>query len=68
MNNTEVIQKINYLVPKWTLKNIFDTMLNTFSSLEELDLDLLKKCLSSTQPTFLALGNNIHKKPLKKMS
>ncbi|KAE9523217.1 hypothetical protein AGLY_016384 [Aphis glycines] len=41
-------------------------MLNTVSSLDE--LDVMKKCLSSAQPTLLALRNNIHKKPLKKIS
>jgi len=67
LNNTEVIQKVDNLIhEKQKLKNIFDTMLNTVSSLDE--LDVLKKCLSSAQPTLLALRNNIHKKPLKKKS
>jgi len=67
LNNTEVIQEVDNLVhEKQKLKNIFDTMLNTVSSLDE--LGVLKKCLSSAQPTLLALRNNIHKKPLKKIS
>jgi len=41
-------------------------MLNNVSNLDE--LNVLKKCLSSAQPTLQALRNNINKKPLKKMS
>jgi len=43
LNNTEVIQDVDNLVhEKQKLNNIFDTMLNTVSSLDE--LDVLKKC------------------------
>jgi len=67
LNNTEVIHEVDNLEhEKQKFKNIFDTMLHTVSSLEE--LDVLKKCLSSAQPTLLALRNNINKKPFKKMS
>ncbi|KAE9530123.1 hypothetical protein AGLY_011585 [Aphis glycines] len=66
LNNTEVIQEVDNLVhEKQKLKNIFDTMLNTVSSLDE--LDVLKKCSSSAQPTLLTLGNNYYKKPFKKI-
>jgi len=41
-------------------------MLHTVSSLEE--LDVLKKFLSSAQPTLLAVRNNINKKLFKKIS
>lgn len=65
LNNTEVIHEVDNLEhEKQKFKNIFDTMLHTVSSLEK--LDALKKCLSSAQPTLLALRNNMDKKPLKK--
>lgn len=55
LNNTEVIHEVDNLEEeKPKFKNIIDTMLNTVSSLEE--LDVLKKCLSSAQPTLLALS------------
>jgi len=67
LNNTEVIHKVDNLEhEKQKIKNIFDTILHTVSSLEE--LDVLNKCLSFAQPTLLALRNNMNKKPFKKIS